>query len=128
MSPAEAPSAKLSAFLVVLFTGGHTSVLLGLVTFLVKTVPDAKKKFDEHAVMLPSYTLEIIRFSDWLREYGWWLVAPVLAALVGDYYLMKSVNARSGTSWFIVIALMLFLLLGLAGVAIKLPMLKTGEA
>jgi hypothetical protein len=110
----------------------HAALVMGLFVLYVAHVPAAKKTMDEYGVQLPSLTLTVMRISNWVAEYWWVTVPPLVMAGVGDYALIRLL-ARGGRPllpvlWVAAVGLLLSAVIVVTIYAVEEPlvMLKRG--
>jgi|GEM_PF-4148691 len=99
----------------ILGTTHHLGLVAILFVLYLMYVPTAKKSFDENDVTLPWITLNVIRISNWFREY-WWSVLPVVVSLsITQFMILLKVDNRSNRvrlklAWVVCIEMLLALI------------------
>jgi type II secretory pathway component PulF len=113
----------LAVTLLMLFA--HFLALLVLIQFMVRFVAVCTMLFDQSGVELPWSTRHVIETSHFLRAY-WYLIfflfLPADAALLLGPRLVSRRAAWMSTCWFALVLLGMILYLGLAHVALYLPL------
>jgi hypothetical protein len=133
MMRAPAPTASAPGrFLPLIGPAMHAALVMGLFVLYVGHVPAVKRTMDEYGVQLPWLTLTVIRISNWLAEYWWATVPPLVVAGVADYVLIRLL-ARGGRPllpvlWVAAIGLLLSGVIVVTIYAVEEPlvMLKRG--
>jgi type II secretory pathway component PulF len=119
------PSALAAVFI-------HAMCWGGLLYTLIYVVPVFKKQFADFGVKLPFLTELCINFSDWMVDYWYVLVIPILVGLAADgaiaYMLRLSNNSRAGYwLWLLFLAIIPLTVVGVVITAVYGPLIGVME-